>query len=45
MTMSMPAISTRIGPNRATRRAVMPSDSAPTVIVQGRNARPVCSGP
>jgi hypothetical protein len=45
ITVSMPAIITRNAPNRSTIRAVTPSDRTPTVTVQGRKARPVCSAP
>ena len=40
--LAMPAVSTRSGPNRLTSRAVMPCERTATVIVQGRNAAPVC---
>ncbi len=43
MTLSIPGTSTRIWPNRSTRRAVTPVERIPTVTVQGRKAMPVCS--
>ena len=44
-TIVMPATTVRTGPSHRITRAVVPSDSAPTVSVIGRNARPVSQAP
>ena len=41
--LAIPPTSTGSGPKRVTSRAVTPWDRTATVIVQGRNAAPVCS--
>ncbi len=41
---AMPGIRTFMGPNRLTRLAVMPAESAATVRAIGRKANPVLSG-